>query len=101
LPPSPPQNAPIRPFTALFESCEGSYTERDDCGSRDLTNKKVLDFINALLNDVKDVANDLNVPIRIYSDYQLLKKNLSFLLVHRFCHKTYAFYPYYPKLEDI
>jgi hypothetical protein len=71
---------------------KGSYTERDYCGSKDPTNKKMLDFINALLNDVKDVANDLDVPIRIYSYYQLLKKNLSFSLMHRFCMKisTYA-----------
>jgi hypothetical protein len=68
---------------------KGSYTERDYCVFRDPTNKKVLDFINALLNDVKDVANDIDVPIRIYSDYQLLKKNSSFSLMHRFCDKRF------------
>jgi hypothetical protein len=53
---------------------KGSYTERDYCGARDPTNKKVLDFINALLNDVKDVANDLDVPIRIYWISSSLKR---------------------------
>ncbi len=74
-----------------FKVVKGSYTERDYCGSRDPTNKKVLDFINALLNDVKDVANDLDVPIRIYSDYQLLKKNFLISLMHRFCVKISEF----------
>jgi hypothetical protein len=69
---------------------KGSYIERDFCGSRDPINKKVLDFINALLNDAKNVANDLDVTIRIYSDYQLLKKNLSSSMMHRFCMKTFA-----------